>query len=102
MAKGKLEMKKTRDQEYLERKSREADGASTAPQARDQEYKKVMFYLPMTDVSWINAEIERYRRATKIRLKKSQIVHLALELVRTRGGINQAIVDTSKDNSRES
>ena len=96
MAKGKIQMKKTRAAEFQER---QAAAAEPTPREKDRDYKQATFWLPLTDLAWIDAEIERYRKATKVRLKKSHIVHIALELVRQRGGIDQAIVDTSKKNS---
>lgn len=99
MPKGKIQMKKTRAAEFEERQA--VSAVPPTPREKDRDYKQATFWLPLTDLAWIDAEIERYRKATKVRLKKSHIVHIALELVRQRGGIDQAIVDTSRKNSSD-
>lgn len=95
MAKQKLKMQPTRDRMYRDRKASEAKDSPT-PAQKPPEYRGAQFYLPHTDLAWIEAELERYRKATKIRLKKSHVVHIALELVRKRGGIGKAIIETTE------
>ena len=58
--------------------------------------KKALYSLPITDHAWIIRELERYRRDTKMRLNKSQLVQVALELLRNRGGLREALKELQK------
>lgn len=70
--------------------------ATPTPLPSRDAYKKALYVLPVSDLAWITDEIDRHRKATKIRLTKSDVVHIALEYLRKRGGVTQAQKEISQ------
>jgi len=93
MSKNPLSMKTSR----ARGKSDLLERSEAAPVAsKGKEYKKALFTLPITDHAWMDAEVDRFRRATKRRTSKSQLVQVALELLRKRGGLEVALREISE------
>lgn len=90
----KINMKPSRAKGKSEALERAVLSPTTA--GKGQDYKKALFVLPITDISWLDAEIERFRRSTKRRTNKSQVVQVALELLRKRGGYESALKEISE------
>ena len=62
----------------------------------ERDGQKVLFVrLELKDWNWLNREMERYRRDTKRRITKLEVVQMGLELIRKAGGIAEASKITS-------
>lgn len=60
--------------------------------ARQKKTKKVLISLPVRDVTWLKDQVEQCPRRLGVQLSQSEIVHLALELVRCqKGGLAGAL-----------
>lgn len=67
-------------------RQRAEDGPETkAEAAPDVVYKKALFSLTTSDLAWLDQQVKQYRRATGNPLTKSQLVRVALELLRQHG-----------------
>ena len=89
MSKNKIQMQRTRAHGKAGLALSEAVG-QPAP-APSGATKKILVSLPVTDVVWLSKQAEQSPRQLGVRLSKSEIVRVALELVRKEGGLARVV-----------
>ena len=73
-------------EKIFEKPTKQENAVAGAPDG----YKKALFTLPLADIAWIDSELGRFQKNTRLRYTKSQLVQTALELMRKRGGLDNA------------
>lgn len=89
MAKKQLEMAPSRARQRAEEETRQE-----APSSADVTYKKTLVSMTTADLAWLDQQVKQYRRDTGNPITKSQLIRVALELLRQHG-VREAIKKTS-------
>lgn len=86
----KIQMQRTRAHGKAGLEFNEPTRAGQDGATKEKKTKKVLISLPVRDVNWLKDQVEQCPRKLGVQLSQSEIVHLALELVRKQGGLAAA------------
>jgi hypothetical protein len=81
-----------------------ADLLDDKPQASEEprttsrtEYKKTLVTLPVSDIAWVSDEARRHRKERKLQMNKSEVIQIALQFMRKKGGLRQALKEIADE-----
>lgn len=89
MAKKQLQMAPSRARQRAEEET-----SQEASSSADVTYKKTLVSMTTSDLAWLDLQVKQYRRDTGTPITKSQLIRVALELLRQHG-VREAIKKTS-------